>query len=143
MLGEINWISVGFAVLGTLVTLIIAGAGAFVAWGRMSQTVKEHGEHQKKQNGKLDCQAKKDSDLQAEIESMKSRVKATDNLFRRNNNDHVEMFSRINALEKGYAALPGQMAEMMDDKFKQWRKDIKTDIKATIYEIDREKERKR
>lgn len=139
---DVNWISVGFAVLGAVVTIAIAGAGALIAWGRICRTVEEHGEHQKKQNGRIESQAEKESSLQAEIESMKSRVKATDNLFRRNNEDHIELFARINQLEKGQAALPGQMAQMMDDKFKQWRKDIKSDIKATIYEIDREKERK-
>ena len=143
MLSDINWISVGFSVLGAVVTTLVAGAGMLIAWGRMKNEVQNHEKRLNYSNGQIAKQDQKDSNLEAELRAMKSRHESRDSLWRRNNEDHIEIFARINSLEKGQAALPGQMAEMIDKKFKQWREDIKTDIKATIYEIDKEKERKR
>lgn len=142
MLEDINWISVGFAVLGAVITALIAAAGGLIAWGRTQRAVQDHDKRLDCNNGKLDKQEAQDSDLDAELRALKSRVDSRDSLWRRNNDDHVEMFSRINALEKGYAALPGQMAEMMDQRFERWRKTLQGDIKATIYQVDKEKGQK-
>jgi len=109
--------------------------------GKLGQQVQEHDERLRCNNGKLSDHQKRESDLDAEVRAMKQRMEARDSLWRRNNDDHIEMFSRINALEKGHAAMPGQMAKMMDERFKSWQAVLKRDIKATIYEIDQEKER--
>lgn len=143
MINQINWISVGFAVLGAVVTTMIAGAGALITWGRMQRAVQDHDKRLDCNNSKLDKQEAQGGDLDAEVRAIKSTLESRDSLWRRNNGDHVELFSRINSLEKGLAALPGQMSDMMDQRFERWRKTLQNDIKATIYEIDKEKGRQK
>lgn len=109
--------------------------------GKLGQQVQDHDEWLKCSNGKLSEQQKKDADLESELRAIKSRCESRESLWRRNNEDHVELFARVNALEKGQAAMPGEMAKIMDKRFEDWQKVLKRDIKATIYEIDREKER--
>lgn len=140
---DISWISVGLSVLGSVIG---AGSilGAFlIAWGRIKNEVQNHEKRLDYSNGQLASQNAKDSSLEAELSAIKSRCESRDSLWRRNNDDHVEIFARINSLEKGHAAMPGQMAEMMDGRFEKWQealeKMLTQNIKAAIYEIDSEK----
>lgn len=139
MIENINWTSVSFAALGSIVTTLSVFAGAFFAWGKITERVSEQGERQKDTNGKIDAQVQKDNDLQSEINAVKERCATRDDMWKRNNDDHGEIFARLNSLEKEFSAMPGQFSRTMDEKFKQWRGFVRTDIKATIYEIDKEK----
>jgi len=142
---DISWATIIVSAAGSLISAGVVLIGMKVDQARMEgklgQQVQGHSEWLKCNNGKFSEQQKKDTDLEVELRAVKSRCESRDSLWRRNNEDHIEMFSRINALEKGHAALPGQMAQMMDERFKSWQGVLKRDIKATIYEIDREKER--
>lgn len=136
---DINWISVIASIIGALIG---AGSviGAFlIAWGRMSGKVTDHEKRLDYSNGQIAQQCQRDSSLEAEIQAMKSRCESRDSLWRRNNDDHIELFSRVNSLEKGHAAMPGQISEMIDKKLEQWRKHTRADMRQVIEEIDREK----
>lgn len=142
MIENINWTSIGFAALGSIITTLSVFAGAFFSWGKICEKVSEQGEWQKKTNGKVDAQIQRDNDLQTEINKIKERCSNRDDMWRRNNEDHSEIFARLNSLEKEFAAMPGHLSKAMDEKFKQFRGFVRTDIKATIYEIDKEKRNK-
>lgn len=117
--------------------------GFLIAWGRITQRVNDQGEHQKKTNGKVEKQHEKEVSLDKEIQAIKSRCETRGSLWRRNNEDHIELFTRINSLEKGLAALPGQVSEMIDSKLEQWRKHMRTDLRATIQELGDERRKQR
>lgn len=144
---DIGWTTIIISLIGSLVSAAVVLLGHKVDQarreGKLGQQVQEHDKRLECNNGKLSEHRKRESDLDAEVRAIKQRMETRDSLWRRNNDDHIKMFSRINALEKGHAAMPGQMAEMMDQRFKSWQQVLKRDIKATIYEIDREKERGR
>ena len=135
----INWETVITAVLASSFPIIIAIIGAAIVWGRYKERIDNHEQRLDTSNGKIEKQGKKDFCLQQELEGIKQRCVERESLWRRNNNDHIELFSRINSLEKGLAAMPGQLKDMIDASFKEWQVVWRRDIKYTIYEIDREK----
>lgn len=139
MINEINWISISFAILGSGITALSMFGAAFVAWGRITQSVQVHGLNQRKHDNELLLQIKRAGELKAEIESIKTRCATRESLCHKNNEEHVELFSRIHILETSLAALPGRSAEMIDKKFVKWRDYLKDDIRSVLYELEREK----
>lgn len=134
-------------IAGCLGSAFIAIAGFVftrgIKEGRLQQRVDTCEERLNLSNGERKDMTKVETYLESEISGMKSRLEQRDSLWRRNNEDHIEIFSRINALEKGQAALPGQVAEMMEQRFNQWferwRKMIQTDIYDAIHKEEKKK----
>jgi hypothetical protein len=118
-------------------------AGALVAWGRIQERVRSHQQRLDLSNGKLDDQSRKDSEIEVKLSKIHATCAERYELLMKNDREHVEIFSRVHSLETGLAALPGKIIEQMDARFKDWRTSINSDIRNTIYAIDREREHDR
>lgn len=140
---NINWWSFVPAFIGSLVPMLGLVAATLVAWGRMTQTQKHQVERQAATNGKVEAQNKKDSELEVKLSKIQTTCQERHELLSKNDKDHIELFSRVQSLETGLAALPGKIIDRMDARFTDWRKTINDDIRNTIYAIDREKEHDR
>jgi hypothetical protein len=137
----INWTTVFVAAMGSIGTAVVIIVGAAVAWGRVSQQVKDLVARQDSANGKLASQAEKDGTLDAKIGVIENRCIERQQWYSKNDRDHTEIFARIHSLEIGQAALPGKIADKMDARVKQWRKDFRQDmqrdIRAIFYDLQR------
>lgn len=111
-----------------MITAAICFVGFLVTWGGYKEKV----DYQKKRLdasiGKLDKQAHEDTKLKEALSVIQATCSGRKELFDRNDKDHIEMFSRINALETGMAALPGKLADRMQEQFEKWRSSVKSDI---------------
>ena len=136
---DVTWLNIVFSVVGSSITGIIFIIGAAVAWGRMKQRMQEHEQHLSRSNGKLSAQGKKDQDLELSIKALETTCSNRSERLEKNEREHVELFTRIQSLETGLAALPAKIIEQMDSRFRDWRATINSDIRNTIYAIDREK----
>lgn len=103
-------------------------AGVFIAWGQLKEQVKRHGICLDSGKSKLEKQ-----------EKIEAKVETIEKFLERDEKDHIEIFGRLHSLEIGMAALPGQMAQMIDERFERFRENIKTDVKSVIYEVKNEK----
>jgi hypothetical protein len=139
----IDWWSIVPAFIGALIPVLGLLATALIAWGRLTQKQRHQAEHQLATNGKVDAQTKKDSELEVAVSKIQATCAERHDLLVKNDREHSELFSRIQSLETGVAALPGKIIEKMDARFSDWRVTINSDIRNTIYAIDREKEHDR
>ena len=140
---DAGWINVVFSILGAVTTGLVFVVGGAVAWGKLRQQIREHEQHLSRSNGKLSAQGRKDQDLELAIKTIETNCANRAERLKENEQEHVELFTRVKSLETGLAAIPGKIMELMDARFSDWRTTINSDIRNTIYAIDREKERDR
>jgi hypothetical protein len=131
----VEWATVLFASLGSIGGGAIVLAGAFVAWGRLTQRVTNLEQHQACSNGKLDKNNEKDGEIISRLQGVESRCVERETAFAKNNQAHVEIFGRLHALEIGLASLPGQMSDRMNKDLKEFRKDLAKDIRNVVLEF--------
>lgn len=131
----VNWPTILISGFSSLLGGVVVLAGVFVAWGQLKEQVKRHGICLDSGKSKLEKQDK----IKAKVEIIESRCVEREKFMNRNEKDHIEIFGRLHSLEIGMAALPGQMAQMIDERFEKFRVNIKTDVKSVIYEVKNEK----
>jgi len=126
----IDWVTILISLFGSLLGGITVLAGVFVAWGQLKEKVENQGDCLDSGKEKFEKYDK----IQNRVESIEGRCSEREKLMNKNDRDHVEIFARLHSLEIGMAALPGQMGDMIDERFERFRGIIKSDMKSVFYE---------
>lgn len=135
---DVNWVTVGLSLICSIVAAAAMAAGVMFKVGRTygaaQKDLENHETRLNQNNGALKEVQDKDGEFGRKLSTIESNCRERLGRMDRNDREHDEIFGRLRSLEMSIASVPGQVANQIDARFKEWRSTLKGDVQMAISE---------